>query len=373
MRLAWHNIAHDRTRFLVTILGITCATLLMLLQGSILFGFLGAASRIIDTTDSDIWITGRGAPCFEFPVSLERRFVELAHSVPGVGETSRMCTRIVGFRKPGGGEQLVTLIGAEPGAGRKFPIPLVSQDSGAIQPQAALIDASSKPLLLDSGKIPLPVEINAERVNVIGQTSGFSSFLGTPYVFTSYPDGARYAKLRPSETMFILVRVQAGAAIEDVRRGLRARLPNVDVWTRQEFAWKAQMYWISQTGAGGAIFAAALLGFLIGLAVVSQAVYATTMENIEEFATLKAVGATHAFVMKVIVSQAVACGIAGYLVGIAASQPVIRSARSFIPWLAAPPWLPLAVLPLTLAMCILASILSVRAALAVEPARVFRA
>ena len=60
MRLAWHNIAHDRTRFLVTILGITCATLLMIVQGSILLGFLGAASKIIDATDSDIWIAGRG-------------------------------------------------------------------------------------------------------------------------------------------------------------------------------------------------------------------------------------------------------------------------------------------------------------------------
>ena len=66
MRLAWHNIAHERTRFDVTVLGITCATLLMLVQGSILLGFLGAASKIIDTTDADIWIAGRGAPCFEW-------------------------------------------------------------------------------------------------------------------------------------------------------------------------------------------------------------------------------------------------------------------------------------------------------------------
>src|SRR5436190_448385 len=105
MRLAWHNIAHERTRFAVTILGIMCATLLMLVQGSILVGFLGAASKIIDTTDADIWIAGRGAPCFEFPVNLERRFVELAHSVNGVDKASRICTRIVSFRKPDGDQQ----------------------------------------------------------------------------------------------------------------------------------------------------------------------------------------------------------------------------------------------------------------------------
>ena len=112
MRLAWHNIAHDRTRFLVTVAGIACATLLMIIQGSILAGFLGAASKIIDASDADIWIVGRGATCFEFPVTIERRFLDLAHSVAGVAETSRICTRIVQFRKAAGDQQLVTMVGA---------------------------------------------------------------------------------------------------------------------------------------------------------------------------------------------------------------------------------------------------------------------
>src|SRR3954453_7024341 len=115
MRLAWHNIAHDRTRFLVTILGITCATLLMIVQGSILAGFLGAASKIIDATDSDLWIAGRGASCFEFPVVLGRSVEGLAHGVPGVVETSRIVTKILPLRKADGGQPLVTLVGADPG------------------------------------------------------------------------------------------------------------------------------------------------------------------------------------------------------------------------------------------------------------------
>jgi putative ABC transport system permease protein len=372
MRLAWLNIAHERTRFLVTILGITCATLLMIVQGSILVGFLGAASKIIDATDSDLWIAGKGASCFEFPVVLERRFVELAHSVSGVESTTRILTRIVEFRKSDGNQQLVTLIGAERGAGSRFPAPHIG-NGAAVDPDSILIDESSSALLNQSGGLPSAVEINEHRANVTGRTSGFSSFLGTPYVFSSYADGLRYAGMRPTETMFILVRVKSGASIADVQRQLMTRLPNVDVWTKKEFARKAQMYWSSQTGAGGAILAAALLGFMIGLAVVSQAIYATTMEHIEEFATLKAIGATHGFVIRVIVTQALACGIAGYLLGIALSEPVIRQAQSAIPWLSTPAWLPLAILPPALGICMFASVLSVRAALAVEPARVFRA
>ena len=373
MRLAWHNMVHERTRFLVTILGITCATLLMIVQGSILLGFLGAASKIIDATDSDIWIVGRGAACFEFPVVLERSFEQLAHSVPGVDATNRIVTRILPLRKPGGDQQLVTLVGADDGVGPRFPLPRVAGNSGALEPRAMLVDESSNQLLDRGSHLPQSIEINEQRANVVRRTSGFSSFLGTPYVFTSFVDGARYAGLRPAEVMFILVRVHPGASIKAVQQGLRQRLPNVDIWTKGEFSRKAQMYWMSQTGAGGAILAAALLGFIIGLAIVSQAVYATTMEHIEEFATLKAIGASHLFVVRVIVVQALACGILGYLLGIGVSDPLIRHARTAIPWLSTPPELPIAILPFALLICIVASTLSVRAALAVEPAKVFRA
>ena len=56
MKLAWQNIIHDRARFSVTVLGVCFAVFLMIFQGSLLAGFLRAASRLIDASDSDIWI-----------------------------------------------------------------------------------------------------------------------------------------------------------------------------------------------------------------------------------------------------------------------------------------------------------------------------
>jgi len=54
MKLAWQNIVHDRARFSVTVLGVSFAVFLMVFQGSLLAGFLRAASRLIDASDSDI-------------------------------------------------------------------------------------------------------------------------------------------------------------------------------------------------------------------------------------------------------------------------------------------------------------------------------
>ena len=110
MGLAWLNITHDRKRFAVTVLGIICAVFLMIFQGSMLLGFLRAASKIVDSTDADIWITGRGVQCFEFPLPIERRFVDLARGVSGVAGTSRICTSLAQFRKSDGSQQAVALI-----------------------------------------------------------------------------------------------------------------------------------------------------------------------------------------------------------------------------------------------------------------------
>src|SRR5579862_9918606 len=173
--------------------------------------------------------------------------------------------------------------------------------------------------------------------------------------------------------MFILVHVQPGYSIQRVKHELQARLPTAEVWTRDEFSRKAQLYWTSQTGAGGAILAAALMGFVIGLAVVSQAIYSNTMEHIEEFATLKALGATTYYIVRVIVAQALLAGIVGYVLGILITRPMIRLAQPHIPWIVTPWWLPAGVLLPALAMCVIASVLSVRAAVSVEPAKVFRA
>src|ERR1700756_5165982 len=87
MKLAWQNIVHDRARFSVTVLGVSFAVFLMVFQGSLLAGFLRAASRLIDASDSDIWITARGVQAFEFGIPIEGRLREMAAGVPGVLET----------------------------------------------------------------------------------------------------------------------------------------------------------------------------------------------------------------------------------------------------------------------------------------------
>src|ERR1700751_2185468 len=380
MKLAWQNIIHDRARFSVTVLGVSFAVFLMVFQGSLLAGFLQAASRLIDASDSDIWITARGVQAFEFGTPIEGRVREMAAGVPGVLETSRVCMAFAVYRTPRGKQQVVALVGADPNIGGHFPVPEAPRGGGAhspgagaaISPDAVLYDVSDRKQV-EVTDLPAEVEINRHRAIIEREIQGYGAFLGVPFLFTSYRNATRYMGFGPEDAMYILLRVGNGYSVPAVEQELKTRLPEVDVLTQSEFSRKSRIYWTIKTGAGGAILTAAVLGFLIGLVVVSQTVYANTMENIEEYATLKALGASQTFVARVVLTQALICGALGSVLGLLAVVPTIRYTKSLISWIFMPWWLLLVMVLPSLAMCSLASIASVRSALTVEPGRVFRA
>ncbi len=358
-------------RMAATSLGVAFAVFLMIFQGSLLIGFMKAAGKIVASTDSDLWIAPRGVVCFDFATTMDARFREIARGIAGVESVSRVSVSFVDYRIPDGEQRIVVLVGADPQVGQRFPIPYFPGSQDALEPEAILVDqTSAKDLGIQN--IPSEVEINGLRAHVSGIASGFSSFLGSPYAFSSYADAARYAKTN-NQVSYITVRVAKGYDVASVKSKLATELPEVNVWTRDEFERRSQLYWVGQTGAGAAILTAAVLAFLIGLVLVSQTVYATTLERLEEFATLKALGASRRFIVNVVLTQALAFGVAGGLVGVFSAVPMVQIAKRAVAWIYMPSWLVAGVLLPAFAMCMLASILSIRAALSVEPARVFRA
>ena len=372
MRLAWRNLSHDRLRFAVTIAGVAFAVFLMVFQGSLLAGFVRVSSSVIDATDADLWITARGVPCFDFPAPLPSRFRELSMNVTGVNSVERIAAGITSWQKPSGVWQTIIIIGADPGVGSSFPLPYLNGKTDLVFPETVLVDNSNLDAL-GLTTMPVDVEIGRRRARVAGAVSGFGSFIGSPYVFTGYNDAVRYLDFGPEETTFLLVRVAPGNNVQVVQQHLKARLPEADIWTRAEFSRRARLYWVIKTGAGGALLTAALLGSIVGAVIVSQTIYATTMESLEEFATLKAMGASRWYLRRVVLIQALVSSVIGCAIGLALTFPSIKVVQGSIPWVYTPWWLPAGMVLVSLLMCSLASTVSIRKAIRVEPGRVFRA
>ena len=131
-------------------------------------------------------------------------------------------------------------------------------------------------------------------------------------------------------------------------------------------------YFLKYTGIPINFGIAVGLGFLIGTIITGFMFYSFTLDNMRYLGTLKAMGATNAYLYRVILQQAALSAVAGYGIGIAialgASRASLAGTTAII--LEAP--LAIALFVLTLVMCLAASVVSINKVTRLDPAMVFK-
>ena len=216
------------------------------------------------------------------------------------------------------------------------------------------------------------VEIFGRRVRIVGFTHGIRSFTTAPYIFTNFKNAQNYMRLAADETVFILVKAAPGADLTAIKQAIARDIPSVDSFTNQEMLDKTRTYWVFGTGAGTTTLMGAVLGLLVGTVIVAQTIYSATIDHIREFGTLKAMGATNATIYRVILIQAMLAAVMGYAIGISIGLLISHGSLDG----AVPILLPLpiaaGIFALTVVMCAVASLLSIRKATTIDPAMVFR-
>ena len=160
----------------------------------------------------------------------------------------------------------------------------------------------------------------------------------------------------------VLVTLAPGHAPDEVAEAIRR-------WQRHTVYTRAQMEGIL-VGKLIATSARQIGMFLVILAVVSAAIvafiiYTLTMDKIREIAVLKLIGTRNRTIAAMILQQAVALGLIGFVVGkIAATW----SAPFFPKYVLLVPADTVAGFAAVMAICVLASLVSIRLALRVDPA-----
>jgi putative ABC transport system permease protein len=160
-------------------------------------------------------------------------------------------------------------------------------------------------------------ELSGKRFRLVGLSEGIRSFTTAPVVFVAYEQVQHLSNglIQPGQTTYIVAKLKDKGKSREVARALGNSLKNCDVLTRDEFILRTVEYWTVQTGVGMSFFLTALLGLMIGGAIVGQTIYANTMEHLREYGTLKAMGAKNDDVYRTIFAQAGISAVAGYAAG----------------------------------------------------------
>lgn len=378
--IGWRNLRHDPIRAGVATCGVVFAVVLVTVEVGMLLGLVRNASLLIDTSRADLWVSTVDVKTFDFATPLSQRKKYKIESVPGVERVEEFNVSYSVWKLPSGGNANCQVIAFEENGTLAPPLNMVAGDAKALHNQdAVIIDESERPKL-GNPKLNDCVEVMAHRAKVVGFTRDMRSFTTTPYVFTSLRRGATYGWLTTDGvrtgtgdvSIYFLVKVRPGANVEAVRKAIAAAVPDVEVHTRESFSWRTRRYWLIETGVGLGFLAAAFLGLLVGAVIVSQTLYAMTMEKLPEFGVLKAIGASMPEIARVVLEQGLICGSVGLVLGLGISIGIAAGASAAGTLVEIPAGLIFGVMVLTGLLCSGAALVSIMRLRRVEPAMVFR-
>ena len=370
--LARRNLFHDKVRLAVTLTGIAFSVVLMVVESGLFQGFSTSTSSVIDHSGADLWIAAKNTVYIDQVATFNERKYYQVLATPGVAQAEKYIVRWTVWKEPNGRNESVQIVGINPDVPLGLPWNLVAGNAEQLkQPNAVIIDEIYKQKLSANG-IGDHFEIRDFRAKVVGFTNGIRAFTTAPYVFTTFKNAQDFTGIAEDQTNFVLVKAAPGVSIPALQAELQARLPENDVRTTAEFSGMTRHYWMFTTGAGVAVLMAAALGLIVGIAVVAQTIYATTMDHIREYGTLKAMGAPNSYVFGVIMTQAAIAAVMGYSIGMVVSIFVVRGgsmggAAIVLNWQTV-----VMMFFLTLGMCLSAAIVSVKKLMTLDPAMVFK-
>jgi putative ABC transport system permease protein len=370
-RVGLRMMVHDKLKMLGTLAGVFFAVLLSNQQAGTFLGLLHKNTMFIDNAGADVWIappnTQSLQPLKTIPEVLSRQ----ASGVAGVSWSAPMLFGGGSVSLPGGGTEAITVVGTRLPAMKGGPWNMIAGSPRALeQPDTMIFEDGVRDTLggLNLGSVR---EVSGRNVQVGGFTWGLLPF-GPSYSFAEYDLARLLLHVDSDRTHFVLVGVEKGTDPRVVRDRLQAAFPEMKVMTRDDFSRSTVRFLLTRTPIGITFGTSTLFGLIIGFVIVALTTFSAVVDNIREFGTLKAIGATTWDLAKLLLAQSVAYALLGSLIGLAAITQVANAVRSPKFGIMLSPTLAIGTTVMMLVLCIAASSFALFRLRKLEPAMVFR-
>lgn len=374
--IAWKMLIGNRGKYLGIVFGVVFAALLIAQQSSIFCGLMSlTVSQILDVPGASIWVMDENVQFVDDIKPLSDTELFRVRGVPGVDWAVRLYKGIARARlEEGSYEQMIllglddaTLVGAPEGV-------FMGSIADLRTPDAVIIDQAGYQRIWpdEPYRLGRVFEMNDRRAVVVGITKARKTFQSFPILYTRYSQAVRFAPPERKVLSFVLANPQPDVTADELAERIQAQTGLLAL-SQTDFIWKTIRYYMEKTGIPVNFGITVLLGFFVGTAIAGQTFYLFTVENIRQFGALKAMGTSNRTILLMVLSQALHVGVIGYGVGVGLAAAFgwwsgqTTRLSFFMPW---------QVLALTAAavfvIVLVASVLSIRKVLVLDPAVVFR-
>jgi len=375
--IALKMLTGDRAKYLGLIFAIAFCTFLLENQTSIFGGILRrTGSQILDVTDADIWVMDPKTEYFDQTKALKDTDVSRVRGVEGVQWAVRLFKGNPVARTLDGKFAASLCFGLDDatltGVPRKM---LVGSWERLREPDAIVIDNAGYLLLFPGEPLQIDrtLELNDHKAVIVGISDASAPFLSNPIIHTRYSQAVNFVGRERTQLSYVLAKSAPGVNPEEViariqaQTGLRAR-------TTDEFRWDSIFYYLKNTGIPVNFGITITIALIVGTVVAGQTFYLFTLENLKQFGALKAIGVTNWRLTRMVLLQAITVGAIGFSIGTGMAASFFELTLHKIATRGLVLWWQSVVLTAgcIFLVIIIASLLSIRRVVVLEPAEVFR-
>lgn len=319
VRIAFRILLHDKAKYLALVLGIAFATMLISQQSAIFHSVLQSSVReILDATDADIWVMKSSVETFDQADPMPELAVNRVRSVPGVAWAVPYYQAIASLKTPDGRTKSVAMIGVDDTSLVASPrVMLIGRREDLLRPDAVFMDAAGYVNIFPGAQptAGMVVEIGQRRAQIAGISYVGPSWSGLPRVHARRSLAVEMARETGNPVTYVLARAEEGTSPEIVAQAISAST-GLAAYSRAGFVAKTQDWVLKYSGIAENFGITILMGVVIGVAIVGQTFYMFSVENLRQFAALKAIGMGNASILGMISLQALFVSIVGYCLGI---------------------------------------------------------
>ena len=393
--LAGRDILHSWGKFVFTGVGLGLLIGVTLVMAGVYRGMVDDGKALLDNSGADLWVVQRDTlgPYAESS-SLNDDMYRAILAMPGVAQAANVTYLTMQVRKEESDVRamVVGIAAGQPGVTPGWPPYLVAGRQITRSHYEAVADIAA------GFKVGDRLVIRRNHYTVVGLTRRMVSSSGDPMVFIPLKDAQEAQFLKDNDAIWqsrrraeanpafnrpgvpglldaIIASQSTNAFVNAVLVTLKPGHPPDEVaesihrWKRLTVYTRAQMEGIL-VGKLIATSAKQIAMFLIILAVVSAAIvafiiYSLTMDKIREIAVLKLIGTRNRTIAAMIMQQALALGVIGFVVG---KITATFAAPLFPKYVLLIPFDSIVGFFAVLLICVIASLVAIRMALKVDPA-----
>ena len=364
MLIARRNLLRDRTRFLLSVLGVAVSVGLILLLAGYRSGVYRQSSAYLDNTPGSVVVAERGIRDFLGTSSVLPGGAEDAvRATAGVERVIPVVSQFVIFERHGRKDGFF-LIGYDPRFGGG-PWKLVEGREPTADDELVMDRTAARQHDIVIGD---QLELLDRDATVVG-LSDETTFWAGSVAFARIT--ALESLLRsPGLRSFLLVAPEPGISPETVRRAID--VPGTEVLLKgdvvaNDAALMARVY-------DAPIGLMVAIAFVVGVLVVGLVIYTATIERRREYGALKAIGARNRTLYRVVTAQAAIAATGGAIVGVGLAYGAGAVLMAWRPQFLVEieTSMVVVVLASSLLMAVLAALVPARSVATLEPAEVFR-